>query len=178
MGLFDLFKKKPESRPDKNDLYQICYRVAYYMYPALLYSDPQKMREIFTKYGDAAGAYFYVLLCKQEGIEPDEEHAKRFRPYTGQLANGTDYVLLEYPTPPPVNPDLMKAALAPHFSIILYPRASENVAYYILGQRPFGGTTLRTVTKDGMNANLGEGCEPDRDTFLAFLTDKLSNRGG
>lgn len=176
MGLFDFLKKKPASRPDNNDLFQICYRVAYFMFPALLFSDPQKMRDIFVEYGDGAGAFFYVLLCKQEKIEPVVEHAKIFHAYNGELREGVNYLLLEYPTPPPVNEDLMKATLAPHFSAILYYEKSQEVAYYILGQRPFGGTTFRSVNKDGLNANMGEGCAPDRETFLAFLREKTGTR--
>lgn len=176
MGLFDLFKKKPGLRPDNNDLFQICYRIAYYMFPALVFSDGPKMRDIFNKYGDDAGAYFYVLLCKQEQIEPVAEHAKSFHTHTGRLGAGSAYCLLEYPVPPPVHSDLMRATLAPHFSVILFSEESQPVAYYILGQRPLGGTTFRTVTQDGTNANLGSGCAPDRETFLSFLQDKLANR--
>ena len=36
----------------------------------------------------------------------------------------------------------------------------------------FGGTTLRSVTGEGMNANLGEGSKPELSAFLASLEAK------
>lgn len=58
---------------------------------------------------------------------------------------------------------------APYFSgLIIKNNTIEG--YYILGQNPTGnGTTLRSVSKDGSNLNLGPGCEPDMDTFIELI---------
>lgn len=77
-----------------------------------------------------------------------------------------------YPTPPPFDmsdPDLV---LAPHFSAILHFTDDNQVRYFTLGQRPTAGTTLRSVTADGVNANLGEGPEPQIDAFINALKSR------
>ena len=60
--------------------------------------------------------------------------------------------------------------LAPYFSSILRAE-NDSVAYYVLGQAPKGGTTLRCITINGVNANLGNVDEITRD--VAGITDKL-----
>lgn len=64
--------------------------------------------------------------------------------------------------------------LAPYFSSELRDRGGK-VSYYILGQSPMGGgTTLRCVTAEGANCNLGPGPDPTIDLFHAELSLKVS----
>jgi hypothetical protein len=45
--------------------------------------------------------------------------------------------------------------------------------YFVPGQAPNGGTTLRRVSPVS-NANLGQGCEPELNTFLQLLRERKS----
>ncbi|MBC8138546.1 MAG: hypothetical protein H8F28_21915 [Fibrella sp.] len=173
MGWLDWLKKKPGAADERNALAQTCYEIAYFLLPAFL-ADEEKLRDIFVRNGDAAGAFFYVMACQRGKIEPVQEVAAAFRVHTGQIADGADYFLLDYPSPPPVNPDISKAVLAPYFSVVIFYGGTPKAAYYILGQNPFGGTTFRSVTPDGMNSNLGRGSEPDLNEFLRFLSHKMN----
>jgi hypothetical protein len=118
-------------------------------------------------------------------VEPHIETAKRFRWHAGRFQDGRDYLTLEYPPPPPIDmshmtpEDLMAGdspfVLAPHYSCIIRDSAG-TCSYYILGQSPIGGgTTLRSVTADGANCNLGPGPEPTLENFHARLNE---NSGG
>ena len=174
MGWLDWLKKKPREADERTALSQTCYEIAYFAIPTFL-ADEEKLRDIFVRNGDATGAFFYLMACQRGKIEPVQETAAAFRVHVGQLKDGAEYYLLEYPTPPPVNPDLSKAVLAPHFSVVIFFADTRNAVYYILGQRPFGGTTLRSVTAEGMNFNLGPGPEPDLNEFLEFLPGKMES---
>ena len=113
-----------------------------------------------------------------EGLDLAREEATQFQLHHGRLDGVDDYYVLEYPIPPPLDlsgVDITKIApqhiptLVPYFSAIVRRRDTEAVSYYTLGQAPFGGTTLRLVTWDGINANLGPGPEPVLAAFLARL---------
>ena len=95
-------------------------------------------------------------------------------------ADGRDFLTLEYPSPPPVDmsqmtpEDLIAAdkpfVLAPYFSCIIRDSAGTR-SYYILGQSPIGGgATLRSVTAEGENCNLGPGPQPTVENFHARLS--------
>jgi len=61
--------------------------------------------------------------------------------------------------------------LAPFFAAVLDDYISGQRSYYILGQSLMSETetTLRSVTADGLNCNLGPGPEPTRLAFLERL---------
>jgi hypothetical protein len=177
MGLFDWLRKKPVS-PDAagpQGLWQLCYGMAYFFVPQMLYADASRVLGYFTHQNMPAGPFLYAMACTAQQIEPSTEDALKFQAHTGELPGGVKYYVLEYPTPPPVDPDLRKAVLAPYFSAILQAGAGGDVDYYVLGQRPFGGTTLRSVSRDGVNANLGEGPAPDLSAFLDVLAQRTKS---
>jgi len=59
----------------------------------------------------------------------------------------------------------------------VWGEGDDAPAYFVLGQAPSGhGTTLRTVTAGGVNANLGPGPPPTLDALLREL-DLLTSRG-
>lgn len=64
--------------------------------------------------------------------------------------------------------------LAPFYSAIVRMPARAGFTYFILGQRPYGGTTLRTIEPGGVHANLGEGPEPSLAAFLAALEERIT----
>ncbi len=107
--------------------------------------------------------------CQLRKVQTNRAVADMFSAHSGALYAGLDYHIIQYPTPPPFNlsdPDLV---LAPHFSAILHSTNDNQVRYFILGQSPTGGTTLRSVTTDGLNANLGPGPDPQIDAFINAL---------
>jgi len=169
MGLFDLFKKAPPPPPPPKSLPQLCHGMAYSFLPPLVFADDSPVIGYFTTHGNATGTYLYTLVCQSQHIVPAPDHADQFRSHTGNLSDGTAYYVVEYPVPPPVNPDLMKAVLAPYFSAILHSLEAGETYYFILGQGPRGGTTLRKLTMDGTNWNLGHGPAPELNAFLKAL---------
>ena len=119
------------------------------------------------------------MACQMRKIEPDVEIAKTFHWHVGPLNGAIDYLTLSYPTPPSVDmsdvspEQLMNSKtpmiLAPYFSTVLRDREDKR-HYYILGQSPIGGgTTLRCITADGANCNLGPGPAPTLEEFHAAL---------
>jgi hypothetical protein len=177
MGLFDWFGK-PKNVP----LPQLCYGVAYFVLPHYVYNDLAKLTDMCAKTPTSAGPFFYLMACQFQKAEPSKEDAVRFRWHCGILEEGREYFVLEYPTPLPVDlsdvsPEKMLGkegpVLAPYFSAIIRETASGDVSYYVLGQAPLGGgTTLRSVLREGMNCNHGPGPEPKLDAFLSVLRKK------
>jgi hypothetical protein len=176
MGLFDRFRKRPHA--NSISLPQLCYDVAYFVLPHYAHHRTDKIAELCTSEPRAAGPFFYAMACVQRKVEPVKEHAERFRWHHGDLDAALQYFVLEFPAPPPVDlanlprdrvlSAMPKLVLAPYFAAVLRPRSAAGPThYYILGQAPLGGgTTLRTVTPDHTNANLGPGPQPTLDAFL------------
>lgn len=165
-----------QGESSSKDLPHICYEMAYFMLPQMLFTDAQRTIADFSGHGPTSGGYLYFIFCKAHGIEPVPEHARAFHVHVGELSEGWTYHVLEYPTPKPGTVNLLDkdSVLAPYFSAILHRQATGEMDYYTLGQRPMvGGTTLRTVTREGVNANLGEGPAPELNAFL----DALRQRG-
>lgn len=177
MGFFDWLKRRPDAVP----LPQLCYDVAYFIMPHYAYHDVAKVADLCLNSPPAAGPFFYAMACQVRKIEPVIEDAKRLVWHHGELENGREYFVLEYPPPPPVDMSdvpleqltKVKVVLSPHFSAIVR-RADGGTDYYILGQAPMGGgTTFRHVSADGVNANLGPGPEPTLAAFLGTLNERL-----
>ena len=176
MGLFDIFRKQKGARLS---LPRICYDIAYTALPHAAFNDCDGLVKMFRDGPISVGAFFYVTVCQALKTEIVREDAKRFREHFGTLDEARDYFVLEYPAPPPVDfsgVDLSRIprekipVLAPYFSAVLRHRQTGAVTYYILGQAlEGGGTTLRSVTADDVNCNLGPGPEPGLDAFLAAL---------
>ena len=179
--LFDFLRKgrkaaesAGEGPPDRA---QIFYHMAYRMLPQILFTDPDRLVCYFEGNGAPAGPFLYLLFCTAHGIEPDVEDAKACQAHRGELNKWVIYYAIEFPRPRKevIDPTRGHATLSPYFCAILQTRADRSFQYYTLGQRPFGGTTLRTVTPDGTNANLGEGPTPELPAFLTALRDHLEN---
>jgi hypothetical protein len=158
---------------------QLCYDVAYFVLPHYAHKEPQKIIELCQKTPQVAGPFFYLMACLGRKVEPDIETGKRFCWTHDALAPGFDYFVLTYPTPPPldlsdaIDSELLSAGglvLAPYFSALIRNKENGQTSYFILGQAPIGGgTTLRSVTADGANCNLGPGPEPVLADFLAAI---------
>lgn len=163
---------EPEAPHSSRKLYDLCYGIAYTLLPKLLFADPQRTIDYFLAPDFSAGPMIYAMACNMQKIEPSEEAAKAFQSYTGHLSDGREYYIIQYPTPPASSSgSLVGMTVFPFFSAIVRSGPTGETRYFTLGQRPGGGTTLRAVYPDGMNANLGPGPQPELDAFLQALTD-------
>jgi hypothetical protein len=165
---------------DAHDTAQACYAMAYFVLPDYITRGAEALADRLSRSPIEAGT-FYMMACALKGLEPRMELLRSFPVHRGDLDNTTRFCIVEYPNPPAVDlSDLSleemfalgdKVVLAPYFSAILWDR-SESVRYFVLGQSLHGFTTLRSVTPD-TNANLGPGCEPELEEFVALLRDCL-----
>lgn len=184
MALFDFFRRrKSRGRPvlQKVSLPQTCYEIAYFLLPPLVFDDLEKVVEMCTQRKEGSGPLMYFMACQLRGFKPDLAVAPSFHWHHDSIEEGRDCFVLEYPAPPPVDfgDDPVatltsgdRPVLAPHFSAVV-TRASAEPDYYVLGQAPLGGgTTLRSVLRDGSNCNLGPGPAPSLDNFLAAVANR------
>ena len=184
MGLFDRFKKRQKAEPDTGSTSptteELSYGVAYFILPHYSFNDLDKVKELWGETPAAAGPFMYLMACKARGIEPNEGVVHEFRASVRE-AGSLCFYILAHPNPSPIDFSdkdpiaLMESGdsitLAPYYSCILDDAASNRTALYILGQSPIGGgTTLRSISANGMNANLGPGPEPDLDQFINAIT--------
>src|SRR5262245_33655239 len=124
MGLLDWFQKPKPAVP----LPQLCYDVAYFILPHYAFQDLAKLTDLCLNTAATAGPFYYIMAAQARKVEPDIEDVKRFRWHHGQLSEGREYFVLEYPTPPPVDTSDVpieqmvgggtKVVLAPYFSAV------------------------------------------------------------
>jgi len=186
MGLFDLFKKKKRTLLDefndivdkgsqKTDTPLMCYKMAYVILPQELHQSPTETLDRIRSQPDTAGALFYTKACTSSGCLPKRQDALAFRTHMGRLSPDQEYLIIEYPSPPPLRLDTGMPILAPYFSAVIVNEINGPPAYFVLGQAPTGGTTLRTV-EGGVNANMGSGSEPTLDAFLQLLRSIVKDK--
>jgi hypothetical protein len=158
-----------EQSEQEMSLPSICYGLAYFLLPQKLFSDADKIIGYFRDPKLPPAVYLYSMACIFQNVKPQREDAMLFNAHSGSLDDDTAYYVIKYPTPPPFILGDRKSVLSPFFSAILHHQSAGNVTYYVLGQRPAGGTTLRTVQPKGINTNLGEGPAPVLAEFLDVL---------
>jgi hypothetical protein len=181
MNIFDPFRKK-QPEPTINNtvsLPQLCYTMAYFVFPYYVFDGKTKLPSLYKETPENATFLLLFIAYKKEGIEPnaDKEEFKnqvqRFQWHEGAFDNTHKFLALEYPTPPAI--DMSKGmgnfVLAPYFSVILLGDTPE---YFILGQSPVGGTTVRRLNKDGTNYNLGPGPKPSLENFLTTIRERTT----
>jgi len=190
MGLFDKLNQSSSGRRPKDATSrdaspeEISYSLAYFILPHYVYSDMKKIRELWRKTPESAGAFLYFMACQAREIEPEDKEVDK---YVAQLAENKtrSFYVLKHPEPPAVDLSGMDSeesaqagklpVLAPYFSCVVSDLKGKNPVIYILGPTPFGGgTTLRRVTSDGNNANLGPGPEPDAEKFLEAIVRTMN----
>lgn len=166
--------------PNSLETAKVCYAMAYFVLPDYVRQQPDKLVERLAE-GDRGAVFLFLVACKAASHQAVKEEALAFSTHEGDLETGHHYWIVQYPTPPSVNfiePEFIPVThpertgvLAPYFSAILRDRGSQALDYYILGQAPFGGTTLRRVS-GRINSNLGPGCDPEIGAFVKLLSER------
>jgi hypothetical protein len=152
--------------------------MAYFVLPRYAFGEAARFIENLARNPTLGAGFYYVMACQLNGKEPEVDLLRSFPVHLGDLDEVNTYCIVAYPTPPPVDlSDLSldemleledKVVLAPYFSAIILNKQSNEARYYVLGQSPDGGTTLRGVMPN-FNANLGPGSEPELKEFIALL---------
>lgn len=168
---------------------QTCYDIAYFILPRLMFSELDRIKMLFLEYPHDAGKFLYSAACQARRIEPNLDTAPQFHCHHRTFDDSREFFVLEYPAPPTADieePDPVAVltdsqvflssvkqigVLAPFFSAILC-RDSVDAEYYILGQAPYDGTTLRSLDRDGNNRNRGPGPEPTLDAFIDAIRER------
>lgn len=178
MGIFNRSRKPQDDAPNEIELPVLCYRIAYFALPQLLFADVPRTLGYFHHDTIPEGALIYAMCAKVLGVEMVRLHATMFQAHSGELSPGKNYYVLQYPEPSPFDMRAANPVLAPFFSAVV--QQGDKVSYYVLGQRPTGestfrSTTFRTVARDGANMNLGEGPVPELSASLDFLRNKADD---
>jgi len=147
------------------DVELVSYTVAYQILPHGIFNNVEKINNLWRNEPDVAGHALYQMACQSLKTTPDETIGSQFRAQVREL-EGHSFYILEYPAPGE------SAIPAPYLSCIHFENSGSTPKFYILGQSPMGDTTLRSVTGDGMNMNLGPGPEPAIDPFLRSILDR------
>lgn len=165
----------PESEPS---LAAIGYTVAYEILPRYVFREREKLVTMFRDSPAWTGPFLYLTSCQSIPCKPYPENGLQFQARHGQMDDAREYYLLKYPEPAALDltgvdmerlPPGAMPVLAPYFSAMIVDRTSGDAQYFVLGQAPLGGTTLRSVTANGRNTNLGSGPEPGVEAFLEAI---------
>lgn len=178
---------EPEATADAKDTPSLSYATAYFVLPRYIEEEPAKVLDLLGRGGPAGAAFFFTMACFMRGLKPDPAALAGLSVRSGELDAGRRYHLIRYPVPPPVRvsedgfedmekmlASLENMVLAPYFSAVIEDRG--RLSYYILGQSPDGGTTLRSVS-GSVNANLGRGCAAEPEAFVALLRSRVPSAG-
>jgi hypothetical protein len=154
---------------------QICHTIAYTIFPNRVYTDLEGVKKLWAEEG-LSGPFLYSAACRILKSPANATDATSFRTLTGKLDDGQEYYLLQFPPPPPIDLAQIRPESLPNVSIVLAPFLSVAlgsdtlpITYYVLGQGTFGGTTLRYLSSESININLGPGCPPEIERFLELV---------
>ena len=156
-----------------SDLFQNCYKTAYFALPRMLFSQQARALGYFTDNEYPVGPFVYAMAAQMMKFEPARADLLAIEAHSGALGDDVNYHVLQYPTPPPFDMEAKGGVLAPFFSAIIHNTTDNTVDYFVLGQNPLRGTTLRRVTPDGANANLGPGPNPILAEFIEVLRGRI-----
>lgn len=174
---FDYFRK--QALPDE-DFFELCYLSAYDALPTAVQRDPLGFWDTYSRATRPAYAW-YLQMCLLTGQRPDHFCGATFIWHQGHLSNGRGYLVLEYPTPPPVELSVEEfdqgdrtprsIRLYPYFSAVLPEIPGQPGGCYALGQSPVDEMTNLRWCRTAAHYNLGRGPEPRLGEFLDILTE-------
>jgi hypothetical protein len=159
----------------------MCYKMAYVVLPETIFRNTDATLEQLEKHirssgGESAGFRFFVQTCSSCGCVPSPQYANSFAVYVGNLTLHLVYIIFGYPEPEPVNLTSGLPILAPYYSGAVWDDRIAKLSYFVLGQALDGSTTLRSVSSDGTQTNLGSGSAPNLPAFIDLLKDQYIYR--
>ena len=184
MSIFDFLLKSESAEEIPASLPQTCYDIAYFVLPQFVFGDLERVTDLSTNSSEHVGSFWYLIACKAREIQPDKNVAQKFKCHCGSFDDSRKYVIFEYPT---LTNDSDRSActsrrpgnllvLAPYYSAVLFGQ-SRTTDYYVLGEAPFSGTTLRRILPEGANCNLGPGPTPTVHNFLDAIREREASFG-
>lgn len=154
------------------------YVAAYSILPHCVFQDFDSFIKTCQQHPEMVGKFLGTMAGETMGFRPPETYLDQYRCYLGNF-DDREYLAIEYPTKQPgdeEDTDTVRQVLAPYFSVILFGSAAPPQLFN-LGQAPFGNdTTVRGITGDGTNANLGPGPTPNLELFLDAIRKRLTSR--
>lgn len=176
MGLFSFFTRADTPNPA---VFILSYAFCYQGLPKIFFANPAAVVSALQKDGSMAlQSYVSTFLEEyQEAMPAARAHiptdfASMFSTEIRQVDANLGVALITHPRPPkhPVELQPGKPILAPYFAAILFdPSSLAKPVFYVLGQNPTGGTTLRSVSGENFHGNCGTGCKPDLEDFLSLV---------
>lgn len=161
--------------------------MAYYVFPDYSLNHRERLLHMCQGPPRVAKFFYYVMACQAIKMEPNPEDAMLFEWHLGQLEDGRDYLVMEYPQPAPLQLDpavlenappekwgelLKNVTLAPFFSGVAYSSDGE-ARYLVLAQALLPDRfTLREGFGDGSHGSLGDGPTPTLANFLACFSEE------
>ena len=106
-------------------------------------------------------------------IEKGQKYLSQFIPVHGNLKEDTDYIVFPFPSPP--LPKILhgRPVGSVFFAGIVYSTSNYIARCYFMRRSTAPNnpnpTTLREITIDGHNLNLGGGCNPFINDFIELL---------
>lgn len=188
----DFMKNSPASVATDLDLARISYQVAYFIWPQIVYKDWTVLQSEWASSFPPVIS-FPITVALLLGRRLSLPQLRAFRAMQGELMEGVDYYMMQFPVPPEARlvkgidgdmeafqalPKDQRPVLGPYFAVALRKRANNERKFYVLGQAIEFGTTLRCVTAEGLNCNCGSGPlqPPDHAVFLR-LVESVAYRG-
>ncbi len=182
MGLLDFLKKpKPktlldeinesidESTVDTNSALQF-YNFAYDTLPKKLFEHPNRLIGDFQSRGKVAVVALYVENCMKLGGLPKREDVDQIKIEQAEK-NTYKFFVINFPALQK-NEQNGLPILTPISISITYN--DNSCRLFVLGSGMFGGEpTLREVTKDGSNTNLGEASGKSNTSFVEDILQNL-----
>lgn len=104
--------------------------------------------------------------------ETGREYLKQFHPASGDLISLSKYIVIPFPKPPPPKVIDGVPIVGVFFVGVVYNPTDFTARCYVMRPSMPGNpnpTALRELLPDGTNLNLGGGCRPDIQEFIALL---------
>ena len=166
-----LFGRKP--RPS---IHELAYGVAYYEFPQNAFAAKENLFKLWDDNPSYLSRYLYIKACRMRGVKAVDEESNQLSFELHDFSDTHTAHILKYPVPPSFefDPGQMMAGngpvLAPYYSALITDQSRSQLQYFVLGQSPSGGTTLRSVDENGINSNLGPGPDvPSCENFLGLI---------
>lgn len=153
------------------DFALISYTIAYRSLPRLLARPVVAGFEKWLEDPDAVRDSLYRVGCIMAQRTMQVGQSQRILAHVGVLGARHEYFIFEYPKPPGYAPEMGNRLLAPYFSAVIRDTGDGKCEYYVLGQSPDGGTTIRSVQEDE-HTLVGGGVEPTLECWIAHLRHK------